>query len=108
MLDLFNNKMFGDVPDSVQNLTSLQYLYLDNQHYRPLRQKYCRQRLPNNGKYSYLIVRQECAAYLDRTGGRAAVAVFAHVVIVAVVAAVAVVATAIFRTGDYIPSGDRS
>ena len=51
--------MYGDVPAALQNLTSLQYLYLDNQHYKPLRQKYCRQRLPNNGKYNYRIVRDE-------------------------------------------------
>ena len=58
-LDLYENAMTGDVPASIQNLTSLQYLYLDNQHYMPLRQKYCRQRLPNNGKYNYRIVREE-------------------------------------------------
>ena len=58
-LDLYNNQMYGDVPAALQNLTSLQYLYLDNQHYKPLRQKYCRQRLPNNGKYNYRIVRDE-------------------------------------------------
>ncbi len=51
--------MHGDVPAAIQNLTSLQYLYLDNVHYTPLRQKYCRQRLPNNGKYNYRIVRDE-------------------------------------------------
>ena len=58
-LDLYNNQMVGDVPAALQNLTSLQYLYLDNQHYKPLRQKYCRQRLPDNGKYNYRIVRDE-------------------------------------------------
>ena len=31
---------------------------------KPLRQKYCRQRLPNNGKYNYRIVRDE---YLQMT-----------------------------------------
>ena len=65
-LDMYNNQMYGAVPASVQNLTSLQYLYLDNQHYKPLRQKYCGQRLPNLGKYSYRIVREECA--LPRPG----------------------------------------
>ena len=45
-LDLYNNQMVGDVPSSLQNLTSLEYLYLDNQHYKPLRQYYCRERLP--------------------------------------------------------------
>jgi len=63
-LDLYNNRMTGDLPASLQNLTSLQYLYLDNQHYLPLRQYYCRQRLPNNGKYNYRIVRDN---YLQMT-----------------------------------------
>ena len=49
-LDLYNNQMTGDVPASIQNLTSLQYLYLDNQHYKPLRQKYCRQRYARWGR----------------------------------------------------------
>ena len=30
---------------------------------KPLRQKYCRQRLPNNGKYNYRIVRDEFANF---------------------------------------------
>ena len=59
-LDFYNNQMYGDVPASIQNLTSLQYLYLQNEHYKPLRMKYCRQRIPNLGKYSYRIVRDEC------------------------------------------------
>ena len=58
-LDMYNNQMYGEVPPSIQNLTSLQYLYLDNVHYKPLRQKYCGQRIPNNGKYNYRIVRDE-------------------------------------------------
>ncbi len=58
-LDFYNNQMYGDVPASIQNLTSLQYLYLQNEHYKPLRMKYCRQRIPNLGKYSYRIVRDE-------------------------------------------------
>ena len=48
-----------DRPASLQNLTSLEYLYVDNQHLKPLRQYYCRQRIPNNGKYNYRIVRDE-------------------------------------------------
>jgi len=64
MLDFYNNDMYGDVPASIQNLTSLQYLYLDDRHYKPLRQYYCRQRLPQNGKYSYRIVREN---YLQMT-----------------------------------------
>ena len=63
-LDFYNNQMYGDVPASIQNLTSLQYLYLQNEHYKPLRMKYCRQRIPNLGKYSYRIVRDECVRLL--------------------------------------------
>ena len=59
MLDLYNNRMTGDVPPSLANLTSLQYLYVDNEHLGVLRNYYCRQRIPNNGKYSYRIVRDE-------------------------------------------------
>ena len=51
--------MYGDVPASVQNLTNLQYLYLQNEHLKPLRLKYCRQRIPNVGKYSHRIVREQ-------------------------------------------------
>ena len=58
MLDLYNNSMYGEVPASLKNLTSLQYLYLDDEHYLPLRKYYCGQRLPNVGKYSYSIVRE--------------------------------------------------
>ena len=60
-LDLYNNNMYGQVHPSLQNLTSLQYLYLDVQHYQVLRQYYCRQLLPNNGKYNYIIVREAYA-----------------------------------------------
>ncbi len=66
-LDFYNNQMYGDVPASIQNLTSLQYLYLQNEHYKPLRMKYCRQRIPNLGKYSYRIVRDECVCLLPGT-----------------------------------------
>ena len=58
-LDLYNNEMYGEVHPSLQNLTSLQYLYLDVQHYKVLRQKFCRERIPNNGKYNYIIVKEE-------------------------------------------------
>ena len=60
-LDLYNNEMYGEVHPSLQNLTSLQYLYLDVQHYKVLRQKFCRERIPNNGKYNYIIVREQYA-----------------------------------------------
>ena len=58
-LDLYNNRMVGDVPASIQNLTNLKELYLQNEHLTPVRQKYCRQRIPNVGKYSWRIMREE-------------------------------------------------
>lgn len=58
-LDTYANQMTGDMPDSVANLISLQYLYVQNEHYLPLRKKYCKQRLPQVGKYSYRIVRDD-------------------------------------------------
>ena len=51
--------MHGDVPASIQNLTSLEYLYLQNDHLKPLRLRYCRQRIPNVGKYSHRVVREQ-------------------------------------------------
>ena len=45
VLDLYNNSMVGDMPPQFANLKSLKYLYLQNEHYWPLRHFYCRQRL---------------------------------------------------------------
>lgn len=61
-LDTYENDMTGDMPAEIANLTNLKFLYVQNEHYLPLRKKYCRQRLPNVGKYSYKMVRDE---YLD-------------------------------------------
>ena len=36
-----------------------QHLYLDNELLHPVRRRYCRQRLPDLGKYSWRIVREE-------------------------------------------------
>ena len=58
-LDLYNNRMVGDVPASIANLTNLKELYLQNEHLTPVRQFYCRQRIPNVGKYSWRILREE-------------------------------------------------
>ena len=58
-LDLYNNRMHGDVPPGIQNLTNLKELYLQNEHLKPVRQYYCRQRIPNVGKYSWRMVREE-------------------------------------------------
>lgn len=58
-LDLYNNRMVGDVPPGIQNLTNLKELYLQNEHLTPVRQYWCRQRIPNVGKYSWRLLREE-------------------------------------------------
>ena len=58
-LDLYNNRMVGDVPPGIANLTNLKELYLQNEHLTPVRQYYCRQRIPNVGKYSWRLMREE-------------------------------------------------
>jgi len=58
-MDLYNNQMVGDVPSGIQHLINLKELYLQNEHLTPVRQRYCRQRIPNVGKYSWRILREE-------------------------------------------------
>ncbi len=58
-LDLYNNQMTGDVPSSIQHLINLKTLYLQNEHLTPVRQRFCRQRIPNVGKYSWRLMREE-------------------------------------------------
>ena len=64
VLDLYNNSMVGDMPPQFANLKSLKYLYLQNEHYWPLRHFYCRQRLPKatwgkgGTKYNWVVVAQ--------------------------------------------------
>jgi len=58
-LDLYNNDMGGDVPAGIAELTNLKELYLQNEHLTPIRTRYCRQRIPNVGKYSWRIMREE-------------------------------------------------
>ena len=63
-LDLFDNQMVGDMPPEFKHLKSLRFLYLQNEHYWPLRHFYCRQRLPHyswgkakyGGKYNWMMV----------------------------------------------------
>jgi len=62
-LDLYNNQMSGDVPPGIANLTNLKTLYIQNEHLTPVRQRYCRMRIPNVGKYSWRIMRDEYAHY---------------------------------------------
>ena len=59
VLDVYNNSMEGDVPASISQLLELRELYLDKQHLLPLRRKYCGQRLPDVGKYSWRVLRDE-------------------------------------------------
>ena len=62
-LDLYNNRMVGDVPPGIANLTNLKELYLQNEHLTPVRQRFCRMRLANVGKYNWRIVRDEYALF---------------------------------------------
>jgi len=62
-LDLYNNEMSGDVPASIANLTNLKEIYLQNEHLTPIRQRFCRTRIPNVGKYSWRIMREEYRQY---------------------------------------------
>ena len=59
LLDVYNNSMTGDVPTSIRELINLEALYLANEHLLPLRKRYCGQRLPDLGKYSWLVVREQ-------------------------------------------------
>ena len=58
-LDFYNNQMIGDIPASIKNLTNLKQLYVQNEHLTPVRQRFCRQRIPNVGKYNWRIMREE-------------------------------------------------
>ena len=65
-LDLYNNKMHGRVPDSIQNLTSLEFLYVQNDH--RCHRKHCRERLPNVGKYNHRFVRDDYVNMMAQNG----------------------------------------
>ena len=58
-LDLYGNVFAGDVPSQIGRLTNLRLLFLPNEQLLPLRLRYCQQRMPNVGKYSYRIMREE-------------------------------------------------
>eukprot|EP00322_Chrysochromulina_rotalis_P028694 CAMPEP_0115862040 /NCGR_PEP_ID=MMETSP0287-20121206/17970_1 /TAXON_ID=412157 /ORGANISM="Chrysochromulina rotalis, Strain UIO044" /LENGTH=319 /DNA_ID=CAMNT_0003316447 /DNA_START=102 /DNA_END=1063 /DNA_ORIENTATION=+ len=76
VLDLYSNALEGDLPSSVAHLINIRLFYLPNEVLTPLRMHYCGQRMPNVGKYSYRIVREEytrmssalCAEPLDTLG----------------------------------------
>jgi Leucine-rich repeat (LRR) protein len=58
-LDVWNNTFSGDMPSQLGQLINLRLLYLPNEQLLPLRLHYCQHRLPNLGKYSYRLVREE-------------------------------------------------
>ena len=52
-LDLYNNSMSGDIPSSIKELINLDHLYVQNDHLTPVRQRFCRMRIANVGKYNW-------------------------------------------------------
>ena len=58
-LDVYNNSMSGDVPEGIRELGELRELYLANEHLLPLRRRFCGQRLPDVGKYSWRVIRED-------------------------------------------------
>ena len=57
--DAYNNQFDGAMPSELGQLINLRLFYVPNEQLLPLRMRYCQQRLPNVGKYSYRIVREE-------------------------------------------------
>lgn len=58
--DSFGNKMEGDLPDSINELTSLDYLYMQNEHTGSMRNHHCKQRFDmaaNGKKFNYQVLR---------------------------------------------------
>ena len=58
-IDTYNNLFVGDMPSELGQLVNLRLLYLPSEQLLPLRLRYCQQRLPSVGKYSYRIVREQ-------------------------------------------------
>merc|ERR1719502_637343 len=55
--DTFGNKLEGDLPSSIQKLSSLDYLYIQNEHSDALRNHFCQQRIEASAighKYKYV------------------------------------------------------
>lgn len=64
--DSFNNKMEGDLPDSVNDLTNLDYLYIQNEHTGSMRNHHCKQRFDmaaNGKKFNFQVLGNEHFAY---------------------------------------------
>jgi len=58
-IDVFDNPLGGDIPPEIEACTNLKYLYVPKETLRPIRQRYCRQRLPDPGKYNWRVVRDD-------------------------------------------------
>ena len=46
--DSFNNKLSGDFPPSIQNISAIEYLYIQNEHTDAMLNYYCQQRIDNS------------------------------------------------------------
>ena len=46
--DTFNNKLSGDFPPSIQNISAIEYLYIQNEHTDAMLNYYCQQRIDNS------------------------------------------------------------
>ena len=60
--DTFGNKLEGDLPSSIQKLSSLDYLYIQNEHSDALRNHYCKQRIEASAigrKYNWQVLANE-------------------------------------------------
>merc|ERR1711939_501482 len=64
--DTFGNKLEGDLPSSIQKLSSLDYLYIQNEHSDALRNHYCQQRIEASAigrKYNWQVLANEYYNY---------------------------------------------
>jgi len=60
--DTFGNKLEGNMPASIQKLSSLDYLYIQNEHSDALRNHYCQQRIEASAigrKYNWQVLANE-------------------------------------------------
>ena len=67
ILLLLCNQIVGAVPSSIKNLTNLKILYVQNEQLEPVRNRYCRIRIPNVGKYNWRILRDGYSHYSSVT-----------------------------------------
>ena len=64
--DSFGNKLEGDLPSSIQKLSSLDYLYIQNEHSDALRNHFCKQRIEASAigrKYNWQVLANEYYNY---------------------------------------------